>query len=176
MIAPDDAGDVVVVGRVVGAFGVRGWVRVQSFTNPPENLLDYDPWLLKGGDGWQHAGRQQARIQAQGLVAELRGVEDRDAAEALKGALIGVPASSLPRTDADEYYWRDLIGLAVLTLDGERLGRVVEMLATGANDVMVVALEPGGERELIPFDRRYVPEVDLGRGFVRVDWAVGDYR
>jgi 16S rRNA processing protein RimM len=176
MIAPGDAGDVVVVGRIAGAFGVRGWVRVQSFTDPPENLLEYDPWLLESSDGWRPAGRQQARSQSQGLVAELRGVQDRDAAEALKGVLIGVPSSSLPGTGSDEYYWRDLIGLSVLDLDGEPLGRVVEMLATGANDVMVVALEPGGERELIPFDRRYVPEVNLAGGFVRVDWVVGDYR
>lgn len=176
MMPTDDASEVVVVARVAGAYGVRGWVRVQSFTDPAENLLEYDPWLLKGDGGWRPAGRLQARTQGQGLVAQFEGVSDRDAAEALNNALIGVPASSLPTTAADEYYWRDLVGLSVLAADGTRLGRVVEMLATGANDVMVVSLEPGGERELIPFDRRYVPEVDLERGFVRVDWAVGEYR
>jgi len=175
MIPAADPSDIVVVGRVVGAFGVRGWVRVQSFTDPPANLLEYGPWLLETSDGWRPADLLVARAQAQGLVAELATVTDRDGAERLKGTHVGVPASSLPAAEADEYYWRDLIGLEVRTLDGARLGDVADILATGANDVLVVALSAGG-RELIPFDRRFVPEVDLAGGYLSVDWIVGEYR
>ncbi len=170
-VADDDA--VAVLGAVQGPFGVKGWVRIRSFTDPAENLLDYSPWLLKSTQGWRQVTCLAARAHGQGLVAELEGVADRDAAAGLKGALIGVLAASLPEPAEDEFYWRDLIGLVVLDQAGTVLGTVVEMMATGANDVLVVALADGGGQELIPFDRRYVTAIDVAGGSLVVDWDVG---
>ena len=165
--APDSAA-VAVVGRIVGAFGVKGWVRIQSYTDPAENLLAYGPWLFGDAGSWAPRKHHGARAHGDGFVAALDGVADRDAAQALKGTLIGVPADALPPAAADEYYWRDLVGLAVCDEDGEALGTVKELMATGANDVLVVTLADGREA-LIAFDRRYVLEVDLEAGRLIVD-------
>ena len=119
-----------------------------------------------------------AKAQRNGFVARLADIADRDAAAALRGRLIGIAAAALPQADDDEYYWRDLVGLKVLNLDGEPLGRVLELMATGANDVLVIALDDAsgaaGTKELIPFHRQFVPEVDLEQGTLTVDWTIGE--
>lgn len=160
--------DWVVVGRIEGAYGVKGWVRVRSFTDPPANILDYQPWQLRSAQGRQDCERLEMRAHGKGFVARLAGVEDRDAAAALGGAEIEVPRDCLAPTSAGEYYWNDLIGLEVMTTAGQRLGRVERMMATGANDVMVLA---GDRRRLVPFVHgRVVQAVDLEAGEIRVDW------
>lgn len=184
-----DSEAVVVVGRIQGAYGIKGWVRLQSYTDPVENLLDYSPWMLESAAGWQAFESLETRPHKQGFVAALRGITDRTSAAALQGRHIGVAAGVLPATDEDEYYWRDLIGLDVV--DGTRtmLGMVTGLLATGAHDVMVISPREAsstdglGSREvdgqsvveeselLIPFARRYVLEVDLTAGRIIVDWA-----
>lgn len=184
-----DSEAVVVVGRIQGAYGIKGWVRLQSYTDPVENLLDYSPWMLESAAGWQAFESLETRPHKQGFVAALCGITDRTSAAALQGRHIGVAAGVLPATDEDEYYWRDLIGLDVV--DGTRtmLGTVTGLLATGAHDVMVISPREAsstdglGSREvdgqsvveeselLIPFARRYVLEVDLTAGRIIVDWA-----
>jgi 16S rRNA processing protein RimM len=179
---PQDPGDVVVIGRVQGAFGVQGWIRLISYTDPAANLLNYSPWLLQEGDAWRELDVRTARAQRNGFVAQLADVDDRDVAAALRGRLIAVAAQALPRAGSDEFYWRDLVGLAVKNTGGERLGKVVEVMATGANDVLVVALDrsaddglpEGLDQELIPFHRQFVTEVDLSGGVLTVDWTVGE--
>lgn len=190
---PENSTDVVVIGRIQGAFGVHGWVRLASYTDPADNILNYEPWLLQRGEQWQAVHVHSAKAQRNGFIAQLEGVEDRDAAAALRGTMIGIEARSLPQAQLDEYYWRDLIGLTVLNLAGEEIGEVVDMMATGANDVMVVALKKDGrkaaqgkkaadgktdrsdaDRELIPFHRQYVPSVDLAAGQLTVDWLIGE--
>jgi 16S rRNA processing protein RimM len=171
---PGDSADVVTIGRVNGAFGVRGWVKISSFTDPADNILDYLPWLMRSDGHWRTVMPLSVKAQGTGFVAQLPGIDDRDAAAAMKGQLIAVSASMLPAVAQDEYYWKDLIGLTVLDLRGNRLGKVVDMLETGANDVLVVDVDGSDKPELIPFHRRFVPFVDLEAGTLSVDWVFGE--
>lgn len=170
--APVDVGNaaanLVVVGRVGAAHGVRGWLRVASFTAPCQNILEYRPWSLRRHHDWRLAQVQAVQRKGRDLLCRLEGVADRAAAEALRGALIGVPEAALPSLDANEYYWRDLIGLDVVTTRDERLGRVESLMETGANDALVVR---DGERErLLPFVAHVAREVNLQRRVIVVDW------
>lgn len=156
------------MGRIAGAYGVRGWVRITAFTEQPDGLLDYAPWFLRRNGDWHEAEVIDARAHGKGLVAQLAGCADRDAAMALTGTEIGVHRSQLPAAGDDEYYWNDLIGLQVVTQAGRELGSVDHLIETGAHDVLVVR----GEREiLVPFvTGQVVKAVDLAAGVIRVDW------
>jgi 16S rRNA processing protein RimM len=163
--SPDEP---LVMGRIAAPFGVRGWVRVVTFTETPENLLAYSPWHLKREGGWHSVKLVDGREHGKGLVVQLAGCDDRDAAAALSGTEIGVYRSQLPAPDSDEYYWSDLVGLQVFTTQTKLLGVVDHLIETGANDVLVIR----GEREyLVPFIRgQVIKSVDLDTGVIRVDW------
>jgi 16S rRNA processing protein RimM len=158
----------VPLGRVSGIFGVRGWLRVHSDTEPRDNILSYSPWYLERSAGWEPRRLLDGRRQGKGLVARLQGCDDRDQAAELMGCLIAVPRDRLPALGQDEYYWSDLEGLRVVTADGVDLGQVSHLFATGANDVLVV----DGERErLLPYVwDQVILQVDLEAGLIRVDW------
>ncbi len=159
----------VTLGRISGAHGIQGWVRVHSDTSPRENIVSYSPWYLERQGERQRWKVNAGRRQGKAVVAKLAGCNDRDEAEALVGALITIPRSVLPQTAAPgEYYWADLVGLQVQTIDGVELGRIEQLFETGANDVMVVK----GDRErLVPYIwEQVVREVDLQAGMMRVDW------
>lgn len=161
----------VTMGRIAAPFGVQGWIKVQPFTKEVGGLKDFPVWWLGSGDNWRQYPVLEAGIHGQTLIAKLAGCDDRDAAARLKGCEIAVPREQLPAAGADEYYWADLIGLAVVNAQDEALGTVSDLLATGANDVLVVR----GERErLIPFIAQVVLEVDLVAKRIRVDWGA-DY-
>lgn len=167
--------DVIVVGRVTGVHGVRGWVRIYSWTDPRENIFDYQPWYLRGEDGWEPVALSAGRPQGKSLVAHLAGETDRDRArERFVGRDIAIPREALPAPAEGEYYWRDLIGLRVRTRDGTDLGRVASLLETGANDVLVVRGDDASldQRErLLPWaPGEYVLDVDLAAGLMLVDW------
>lgn len=158
----------IVVGEVAGAFGVNGWVKIYSHTNPPQNILKYKPWLLTCVEGSKEYPVMSGRLHGQFVVAKFEGVNDRDQALKLKSCKITVARESLPPLDKGQYYWSDLIGLRVANLAGVDFGSIVEMLGTGANDVIVAK----GERErLIPFIiGQYVMEIKLDEGTLLVDW------
>jgi 16S rRNA processing protein RimM len=157
------------MGRVVGVHGVQGWVKVESWTQPRDNLFAYERWQLeRQGSAVATVRLVEGRRGGRGLIAALEGVADRDHARSLMGATIQVPRSALPPPAADEYYWVDLEGLAVHTTDGVYLGSVSHLFATGANDVMVVQ---GQSEHLIPFVAdSYVTAVDIADGWLEVDW------
>jgi len=159
----------LLVGRIVGLFGIDGWVKIESYTDPRQRIFKYRPWLLRHARRESEVDGATGRAQGKGLVARLPDVIDRDAAAALVGAEIWVARSQLPKAKRGEYYWIDLEGLAVVTIDGVALGTVSHLFATGANDVLVVR---DGERErMIPFVlEQYVKEVDLQSGRIVVDW------
>ncbi|MBI2296852.1 MAG: ribosome maturation factor RimM [Betaproteobacteria bacterium] len=161
----------VVMGRIAAPFGVKGWVRIHTYTAAPRNLLDYRNWWIGEEGDWRELPVVEGKVQARALVAKLEGCEDRDAAASLRGRTVAVPREALPRTQADEHYWADLIGLRVVNAAAEDLGRVTGILQTGANDVLVVE---GGRERLIPFIAEVIRDVDLGRGVVRVEWGA-DY-
>jgi 16S rRNA processing protein RimM len=156
------------VGRIVGLHGVDGWVKVESWTEPRLRIFSYQPWRLTLAGSEFEVAAAQGHEQGKGMVAKLPGCDDRDAAAKLVGAMIQVPRSALPKPKRGEYYWTDLEGLAVVTVEGVDLGKVSHLFATGANDVLVVS----GERErLIPFvTGQFVKEVDLDAGRITVDW------
>jgi len=171
---PTRAQPLVVVGRVIGPFGVRGWLRVRSYTRPAENILAYSPWYLAREGSDDEANDAEVRrvvageVRGEGVVAQIEGVADRDTASALGGSRVMVPRSRFPATGTREFYWADLEGLEVRTAKGELLGRVQALLETGANDVMVVQ---GERRRLIPFILDVtVRDVRLDEGVVIVDW------
>jgi 16S rRNA processing protein RimM len=158
----------VVLGRIVGLFGVRGWVKVFSHTDPREAVLEHKSWLLNRNDSWQSVQVAEGKRQGKSVIARLSGIDDRDAAAALVGSDIGVPRDALPDAKPGEFYWADLEGLRVVQNDGSDLGRVDYLLATGANDVLVVK---GETERLIPFVMdEIVLDVDLGNGVITVDW------
>ena len=172
MAAPADnvAGDDrrVTVGRISGLYGVAGWVKVFSYTRPKENILAYSPWQVKTSAGWQSYRLEAGRTQGKGLIAQLAGIGDREQARPLMGCDIAVGRGQLPDLPEGEYYWCDLIGLAVVNRQGLELGSVVEIQETGANDVLIIE---GYERHLVPLlMERYIMEVDLAGGRLVVDW------
>jgi 16S rRNA processing protein RimM len=156
------------MGRVSGFYGLKGWVKVLSFTRERDGILGYDPLYLYREGQWRPLPVEDARIQGKGLILKLAGCDDRDEAATLLGAEIAVHRAQLATLGPDEYYWTDLEGLRVVTLDDVELGRVERLLETGANDVVVVR----GDRErLIPFLRgEVIAQVDLAGGIMRVDW------
>lgn len=158
----------LILGRVTGLYGVRGWVKVYSYTDPRGNILRYNPWQLRLGGGWRKTEVQGGRLHGKGVIAKLEGCDDRDAAAGLMGAEIAIERTQLEPLEAGEYYWADLIGLTVINEDGLRLGVVDHLFETGANDVLVVR----GERErLIPYALgETVTAVDLERGELHVRW------
>jgi len=156
------------VGKISGVFGVKGWVKVFSFTDPRENILTYSPWLLKKGDETKTFNVVDGQLQGKTIVAQLAGINDRDQAASLTGWDIFITQVQLPKAAKGEYYWSQLIGLNVETIDGVQLGVVDSLLETGANDVIIVQ----GERErVIPFlQGQTIINVDLDAGKIIVDW------
>jgi 16S rRNA processing protein RimM len=160
---------IVVLGKVSGLFGVRGWVKIHSFTDPRGAILDYREWQLDSGDGWKPVDLADGKPHGKTIVARLEGIENREDAADYVGALIGVQRNALPATADDEFYWSDLEGLTVRNTDGTVIGTVAELLETGANDVLVVR---GGEQEiLVPYiTGDVIKNVDLAEGVIDVDW------
>ena len=157
----------ICVGSITGAHGVKGWVKVFSDTSPRENILNYSPWKLQSGDRMQTVA-VSGRRQGKNVVASLDGIDQREQAIELVGSKIYILPQQIPKLDEGDYYWSDLIGLAVESLDAEPLGTIETMMETGANDVMVLQ----GDRErLVPFVMHdVVREVDMTNKRVVVDW------
>ncbi|MHB8114947.1 ribosome maturation factor RimM [Acidithiobacillus ferrivorans] len=167
MLPASDAGEWVVLGRVSGIYGLRGMVKVFSFTEERDTILDYSPWYL--GPDRRLWVLEDGRMQGEGVVAKLKQVDDREQARALIGQEIAVLRAELPDLGAGEFYWSMLIGLRVLNREGVALGTVAAFLETGANDVMVVDDGKGGEL-LVPWSAEASAGVDLTAGQVIVDW------
>jgi 16S rRNA processing protein RimM len=159
------------VGKISGAFGVRGWVKVYSFTEPRGNILEYSPLFLSRQGEWIEIEVSGGHLQGKGVVMGIANVTDRDQVQPLIGAELAIRKAQLEPADEDEFYWADLIGLSVENLDGEVLGTVDHLLETGANDVLVVKADKQSER-LIPFVvDDIVKLVDLDNKLIRVDWS-----
>ncbi len=172
------ASETVVIGKIGAPYGVKGWVKINSYTDILDGIFDYAPWLL-GQDG---QGREfqvdQWRKHNNGLIAKLVGVESRDDAEAIKNLDISIKAEQLPPLEQDEFYWRDLIGMQVVTESGYHLGTVKELFETGANDVMLVRANPGdafGQKErMVPYlVDQVIKQVDIAANTIKVDWDPG---
>lgn len=160
----------VVIGKIVGLFGVKGWVKIRSYTDPREQIAQYRPWQVSVEGGWCSLEVEAVQPQGKSLIARLAGIADRDEAVRLLNSDIVIDRSQLPALDKNEFYWRDLTGLKVLNLRGVELGMVESLLETGANDVLIVRKDKGPEI-LIPYVMdRVVHAVDIESGIIRVDW------
>jgi len=167
--APDD---LVTVGRITTVHGVRGWVKIHSFTDPESNIMSYRPWWMTMPDGLTRLEVDDFRPAAKGFLAHLAGVDDREQARLYCQRDIQVPRSVFPEAEEGEYYWHQLEGMSVVSIYGggeTPLGVVRDFMETGANDVMVVA--GAGERErLIPFVDDFIVAIDSEARLIRVDW------
>ena len=169
------ADDKLIIGRISGVHGVTGWVKVYSETDPREGITAYNPWYIRQGGlekaRWREVRVEQGRRHAKTVIAKLAGVDDREAAMQLIGALIAIRPDQLQALGEGEYYWRDLIGCRVVNTEGIELGTVRRLMETGANDVLVVSREQGGKEHLVPWTPgEAVLQVDLERGRIDVDW------
>lgn len=177
--AADLPADAIEVGRIADAWGLKGWFKVLPYSAHPEALFSSRRWYLlpaeKGArnfSGTLKLAVKEAKDHSGTVVATAHDVSDRDAAEALRGARIFVSRASFPTAEKDEYYWVDLIGLDVVNREGVALGRVKELLSTGAQTVLVMDYEQDGkpQERMIPFVAAYVDDVDLAERRIRVDW------
>jgi len=157
----------VVMGRVVAPYGIKGWIKVQTFTQQQRGLLDYPVWQVGQEGTWQARSVEAAKVHGATVVAKLEGIADREQAAALRRMQIAISRDDFPAAAAGEFYWADLIGLKVVNVAGVTLGNVARVFETGANDVLVVE----GERErLLPFIEPVVRKVDVAGGMIIVDW------
>lgn len=166
---------VVVFGKIVGAYGVKGWVKIHPFADDPLSWQQVKLWLRRPESdslaAWAPIPRLQMRVHGDGLVAKIDDVVDRNGAEALVGNLLAAPREALPKAAEDEYYWGDLLGLSVVNDQGLALGTVRELMETGANSVLVVVDAEGNER-LLPFVASVVKRVDVERHEITVEWGL----
>ena len=164
----------VVLGKLTSPHGIKGWLKVYSYTSPMDSILQYPEWWVRQGETLTKMAIVQGRRQGKGLVVQLKGIDDRTAAEALAQTDILMPKEALPTLASDEYYWHELEGLTVFTLSGERLGQVSYLFETGANDVMVVR----GDNDAIDKRERLLPflpddvivEISPENGRMVVNW------
>lgn len=162
----------IVLGRIGAPYGVGGWVHVHPFGDDPQQWSGLPRWWLAAdtdAPAWVAHELRGCKDHGRGLVAKFAGIDDREATRALKGLLVAVPREVLPPNRHDEYYWAELVGLSVVTLAGDGLGRVTELVTTGAHEVLKVRDAVGTER-LLPFVAAVVKEVDVAGGAIRVDW------
>jgi 16S rRNA processing protein RimM len=157
----------IVMGRVRAPFGVKGWIKVQPYTERTDNLLAYPQWWLQDNGGWQARTVAEAAVHGSNLVARFEGCSDRDAAAGFKGRDVAIPRDRMPAPAPGEFYWADLIGLEVINLRGEALGLVEGLLETGGGAVLTVR---GDARLLLPFVEAVIREVDRQAGRIVVDW------
>ena len=156
------------MGRIAAPFGIKGWVKVQPFSEDPGTLMDFASWRVGRGEQQEHYSVEAIQDHGKALVAKLAGIDDRDAAYALRGQEISVAKGDLPPPQENEFYWSDLIGLKVVNRQGIELGKVDSLMESGANDLLVVK---GTREHLIPFVAAFVGKVDVAGGTIEVDWG-----
>ncbi len=158
----------ITIGRFGAPYGIKGWIKVHSFTDPVDNILAYQPWLAKMGKKWQIIELTESRKHNKGIVVAVAGCDNRDTVALYRNVTIAIKRTQLPALNSNEYYWTDLEGLTVYTFNGEELGKVDYIFATGANDVLVVK---GKQEYLIPYLKDdVIKSIDLANAKIIVDW------
>jgi len=159
--------DKIILGKLGAAYGVRGWLKVISYTQPIDNILNYPNWYLRHNDQWQTVNIENSKPHGNGIIVKIKGITDREHAQSYTNDEIAVDADTLPTLIADEHYWKDLIGMAVVNTEGVALGTVNDLLETGSNDVLIVK----GDREhLIPYTKHVIQSIDTKNKTITVDW------
>jgi 16S rRNA processing protein RimM len=168
----------IVLGKMGAAYGIRGWLKVFSSTEDAESIFNYQPWFIQRAGQWQQVELDGWKHHNQDLIIKVKGIEDRDAAAQLTNCEIQVDSTQLPSLEEGDYYWKDLMGCQVVNLEGYEMGKVIDMMETGSNDVLVVKANLkdafGAQERLIPFlDEQVIRKVDLSTGIIEVDWDPG---
>ncbi len=168
----------VVVGKLGSSYGIRGWLKVFSYTENAESIFSYSPWLVQVRGEWCEFSLEDWKRHGQGYVGKLKGLEQREDAQALTNAEIAINADVLPALSDEEFYWRELFGMEVVTTKGYNLGKVMDILETGSNDVLVIKANPkdafGQKERLIPFlDGQVIKSIDRLAQRIEVDWDPG---
>lgn len=157
----------VVVGKIGATYGIKGWVKITSFTESIPDILDYSPWYLEDKQDWKLIDVIEGRTHGKGVVAKIKGFDNPEQARLLNGKCIAINRSQLPKLKQQEYYWSDLKGLTVINQQNEVLGTVIYLIATGSNDVLVIK----GEKEFaIPYLPEVVTSIDLTEKIMHVNW------
>lgn len=156
------------MGRIAAPFGVKGWVKLQPYSEDPGTLMDFESWRVGRGEQYRQFSVEAVQDHGNALVAKLVGIDDRDAAYALRGQEVSVERADLPPPEDNEFYWSDLVGLRAINREGVELGKVDSLMETGAHDVLVIK---GTRAHLVPFVAAFVGKVDLAGGTVEVDWG-----
>jgi 16S rRNA processing protein RimM len=157
----------VVIGCLGSVFGVRGQLKVNSYTTPFTNILEYPNWQIQHKGQWQPLAIENLKRQGNMIVLKIDGIDDRDIAKTFTNDLIAIERDELPDAEENEYYWSDLVGLKVITTNDFELGTIIEMRETGANDVMIIK---GENRHLVPFIDDILQSIDLENKVIIVDW------
>ena len=161
-------GGKVIIGRLEHPYGLHGWIKVTSFSNPIDNILSYQIWQTQHNHQWQTKKLQAGKLHISFIVAKLEGINNPETAKAYTNHLIAVARQTLPHLKGGDYYWTDLIGLKIINTQGIQLGIIHSLLETGSNDVLVVKSK---ERErLIPYMSKVIQSVNLGRKIIVVKW------
>jgi len=160
----------VVAGKIGSTYGIKGWLKVHSYTEEPLQILKYKPWYLSQGSDWQVYELEDGRAHGKGIVVKLVGIENPEIARTLTGKNIAIKREQLVSLPAGEYYWADLEGLNVIDQKGQTLGQIIYMMATGSNDVIVIKDARGKEHAIPYLPGRVVKKVDLEQRIMFVDW------
>lgn len=162
--------DFVIVGKVGATYGIKGWLKIFSYTEEVAAILEYAPWYIKSDNTWKNIQLEKGQLHGKGIIAKFKEYDVPETARLLTGKEIAVLRTQLPALTEDEYYWSDLEGLTVVNQNGTVLGKVIYLLATGANDVLVVK---GVKEHAIPYLwGQVIKKVDLAQQVIHVDWDV----
>ena len=166
-LTPQENNKKLLVGKINGFFGLQGWVKVFSYTNPRTNILNYSPWSIKVDGNFQSIDITNGREQSKTIVAHIKGIDNREDSQKFIGKDIYINKEQLPELTQGEYYWHELIGFDVINKDEERLGTVDYFVETGANDVLVVK---GKKEYWIPYIEPFLVSIDSKNNKILVDW------
>jgi 16S rRNA processing protein RimM len=162
----------IYLGKITGVHGIKGWLKIQSFSSPPENILNYPLWIINNQGEEDFYSIEQGRKQNNKIVVKLENINDRNTAESLINSNIQILRSDLPKLSNENYYWSDLVGLSVLNSEEKLIGKIESLIETGANDVMVI-ITLKDERILIPFVmHEIIKEVNVELNYIKIDWSI----
>ena len=162
----------IYLGKITGVHGIKGWLKVRSFSLPPENILKYPQWIINNQGKEDVYSIEQGRKQKNKIVVKLEKINDRNTAESLINSKIQILRSDLPKLPNENYYWSDLVGLSVLNSEEKVIGKIESLIETGANDVMVINTAKD-ERVLVPFVmHEIIKEVNVELNYIKIDWLI----
>ncbi len=172
MPAPLNEAEYIIMGKAGAPHGIRGWIKIRSFTTEIDGILDFSPWYLAFEDGWRPVELEESRLHGKGIAVKLKGYDTPEQARVLTGKDISVLRSQLPPTEDNEYYWTDLEGLTVIDQTGKTLGIVMTLMETGANDVLIIRDSQNKQHAVPWLPKTVITDVNLADKTIHVNWEL----